>query len=67
VLAAAVMALVGHLLGPADPRAALAAAKVGARVPERLDVDTVIVYLAWPVGVLAGALVILLGRDRTPA
>ena len=61
VLAAAVMALTGHLLGPGDPGAALAAAKVGARVPERLGVDAFTVYLAWPVAVLAGALVVLLG------
>jgi hypothetical protein len=75
VLAAAVMALVGHLLGPGDPRAALRAAKVGAHVPQRLDVglrpvrpfgtylrDTAAVYLSWPVGALTGALFVLLGR-----
>ena len=61
VLAAVAMALTGRLLGPGDPGAALAAAKVGARVPERLDVDAFTVYLAWPVAVLAGALVVLLG------
>lgn len=72
--AAVVMAVTGHLLGPDDPQVALATAEVGARVPESLDVgmravrpfgaylrDTVSVYLAWPVGVLAGALVVLLG------
>ena len=63
VLAAVAMALTGHLLGPGDPGAALAAAKVGARVPERLDVDAFTVYLAWPVAVLAGALVVLLGTS----
>ena len=61
VLAAVAMALTGHLLGPGDPGAALAAARVGARVPERLAVDAFTVYLAWPVSVLAGALVVLLG------
>jgi len=61
-VAAGVMALVGHLLGPGSTQAALAAAQVGAKVPERLDVDAFIVYLAWPVGVLAGALFVLLGR-----
>jgi uncharacterized membrane protein YeaQ/YmgE (transglycosylase-associated protein family) len=60
VLAAVVMEQTGHLLGPGDPGSALAAAKVGARVPERLDVDAFTVYLAWPVSVLAGALVVLL-------
>jgi hypothetical protein len=81
LLAAFVMALVGHLLGPGDPRAALRAAQVGAHVSQRLDVglrpvwpigpylrDTATVYLAWPVGALAGALFVLLGRapDRRP-
>lgn len=60
VLAAAVMALTGHLLGPDDPGAALSAAKVGGRVPIRLGVDAFTVYLVWPVAVLAGALVVLL-------
>jgi hypothetical protein len=75
VLAAVVMAVVGHLLGPGDPRAALRAAKVGAHVPQRLDIglrpvrplgpylrETAAVYLSWPVGALAGALFALLGR-----
>ena len=75
VLAAVLMALVGHRLGPGDPRAALRAAKVGAHVPQRLDVglrpvrpvgpylrDTAPVYLVWPAAALAGALFVLLGR-----
>jgi hypothetical protein len=65
-VAAVVMLLVGHLLGPGTPRAALAAAKVGSKVPERLDVDSFIVYLVWPVGALAGALFVLLGRAPEP-
>ena len=59
-LAAAVMALTGHLLGPGDPTTALREAKVGAQVPLRLEVDTFSVYLVWPIAVLAGALVVLL-------
>ena len=59
-IAAAVMALTGHLLGPGDPATALREAKVGAQVPLRLEVDTFSVYLVWPVAVLAGALVVLL-------
>ena len=66
-LAAAAMLLVGHLLGPGDPKAALEAAKVGAKVPQSLDVDSFIVYLSWPVGVLFGALFVLLGRGREHA
>ncbi len=82
VLAAAAMALTGHLLGPGDPQTALAAAKAGARVPDSLHVgtrpvwpltaylqDTAPIYLSWPVGVLAGTLLVLVGRgpegDRT--
>jgi hypothetical protein len=68
VLAAAAMELTGHLLGPGDPGAALAAARLGGRVPERLDVDTFTVYLAWPISVLAGALLVLLNvTPRTPS
>ncbi len=77
VVAAVAMALVGHLLGPPDPKGALAVAKVGATVPEALDVgmgpvwpltdylkDTLAVYLAWPVGVLVGVLLVLVGTGR---
>lgn len=63
-VAAAAMAGAGLLLGPDDAQAALAAARVGSRVPEQLDVDTVLVYLSWPVGVLSGALFTLLGRGE---
>ena len=59
-LAAAVMALTGYLLGPGDPATALREARLGAQVPLRLGVDTLSVYLVWPVAVLAGALVVLL-------
>jgi hypothetical protein len=75
VLAAVAMAVVGHVLGPPDPQHALAAAKVGATVPEALDVgtvpvwpltdylqDTLAVYLTWPVGVLLGVLLVIVGR-----
>ena len=74
LVAAVLMAVVGHLLGPADPRDALAAAKVGTKVPESLSLgvlpltpvgsylkETAMFYLAWPVGALAGCLAVLLG------
>ncbi|MGA8210285.1 MAG: hypothetical protein WB441_16640 [Nocardioidaceae bacterium] len=61
-VAAAACAGVGHLLGPGDPGPLLSAAPVGTRVPERLDVDTFVVYLSWPLGVLVGTLAVLLGR-----
>jgi hypothetical protein len=70
-LAAVVAATVGHLLGPGSTSQALAAAKVGGKVAERLDVgtgahtglgwDTLPFYLSWPVGAVLGAVVVLLG------
>ena len=66
VVAASVMALVGHLLGPHSTGAALRSATVGARVAEPLRVDVVLVYLSWPVGVLAGSLFVLLGGAPVP-
>jgi hypothetical protein len=80
-LAAAVVVLLGHLLGPGDPGAALRAVGVGAKVPERLDVGPQLpgqpheadlpAYLSWPIGALAGAMFVLLGRaparDPRPA
>jgi hypothetical protein len=68
-LAAAAMAVTGHLLGPGDTSVALAAAKVGDKVAEPLDVDAFAVYLTWPVSVLIGAGVVLLGRavEQVPA
>jgi hypothetical protein len=64
VLAAVAMALTGHLLGPGDPAAALRDVAVGGRVPEPLGVDARAAYLAWPLAVLLGAVVVLL--DLTP-
>jgi hypothetical protein len=66
VLAAAVMALTGHLLGPGDPQARLAAAKAGAHVPVQLAVTAKTAYLAWPIGVLAGALLVLWSKPLEP-
>jgi len=57
--AAAVMALVGNLLGPQDADAALAAAEAGARVPAELEVRAGVVYLVWPICTLVGALIVL--------
>lgn len=66
-LAAAVMAVVGHLLGPPDPKAALAAAKVGAKVPVDLSVTAKATYLMWPVSVLFGSLMVLWSPPRDTA
>ena len=58
-LAAAVMSLTGHLLGPGDPDAALAAARAGTQVPVPLEVTAAAGYLVWPIAALVGALVVL--------
>jgi hypothetical protein len=63
-LAAAVMAVVGHLLGPPDPSTVLAAAAAGARVPVDLTVTGWPTYLCWPVGVLVGSLMVLWSAPR---
>jgi hypothetical protein len=75
LVAAVLMAVTGHLLGPPDPRHALATAKVGTKVPESLSLgvrpvspfgpylkDTVMFYLAWPIGALFGSLSVMLLR-----
>ncbi|MGN6132346.1 MAG: hypothetical protein ACTHOK_18560 [Nocardioidaceae bacterium] len=64
--AAAVMAYVGHLLGPPDPNAVLAAGKVGAHAAVQLGVAAWTAYLAWPIGVLAGALLVLWSKPLEP-
>ncbi len=74
LLAAAVMALVGHLLGPPSPASVLATAKVGTRAAESLDVGVgrdaghlnlanLPVLLGWPVGAVLGTLLALLLRS----
>src|SRR4051812_29298038 len=62
VVAALLMGLVGHALGPGDPQAVLATARIGTKVPDQLHVEAHAAYLAWPVSVLVGALLILWGR-----
>lgn len=63
-IAAAVMAVTGHLLGPGDPDAALAAAAPGAHVPVPLTVHAKAGYLVWPIASLVGALVVLWSPPR---
>ncbi len=59
VVAAAAMLWTGRVLGPADPQTVLRTAPPGALVPVQLDVASWTAYLAWPVGLLVGALVVL--------
>lgn len=66
-IAAAVMAVTGYLLGPGDPDAALAAAKVGEQVGVQLEVTARAAYLVWPISALIGGLIVLWSspsRDR---
>jgi hypothetical protein len=64
VVAAAVMALVGHLLGPGNPDAALAAVHAGQHVPDQISVAGWATYLVWPIGVLVGSLGVLWSSPR---
>jgi hypothetical protein len=64
--AAALMAVVGRLLGPGDPDPVLDAADIGARVPEQLMVTADAAYFAWPIAVLLGALVVLWSAPNDP-
>lgn len=66
IVATAVMALVGRVLGPADPASLVAAAGVGDRVPMQLAVTASVAYLVWPVAVLAGTLFVLWSPPTEP-
>jgi hypothetical protein len=65
-LAAAVMTLVGHALGPADPHQVLATASPGQMAPLELTVTAKASYLTWPVAVLLGSLMVLWSSPRAP-
>lgn len=65
-LAAAVMAMAGHALGPGDPGGAIEGAARGSLVPLELVVTARASYLMWPVAVLFGALMVLWSAPRLP-
>jgi hypothetical protein len=65
-LAAAVMATVGHALGPDHPDVALAGVARGQSVPVELVVTATAGYLMWPVAVLIGALMVLWSSTGVP-
>lgn len=58
-VAAWLMVSVGSALGPADTDAALDAAREGDTVPVELTVSAASFYLMWPIGALAGSLMVL--------
>lgn len=58
-IGAATTALVGGLLGPDDPRVALASAARGEGVAVALQLSADVAYLVWPIAALAGALMVL--------
>jgi len=66
-VAAAVMAMTGHLLGPGDTTAALAVAREGVKVPAPLEVTAKASYLVWPISVLFGSLIVLWTPSRDTA
>lgn len=66
MLAAGVMAGVGWLLGPEPPELALRGQPRGATAPAQLVVDALPVYLLWPIGALAGALMVLWSSPGVP-
>ncbi|MGZ4437080.1 MAG: hypothetical protein ACXVW6_05545 [Nocardioidaceae bacterium] len=66
VLAAALSAVVGRVLGPGDPNVALATAARGTQVPVPLEVTAHVAYLVWPIAALAGALLVLWSKPLEP-
>jgi hypothetical protein len=64
VVAAGAMAVVGRVLGPADPEQVLSSTPLGARVPTQLVVTVDAAYLLWPITVLIGALMVLWSTPR---
>lgn len=63
-IAATVMTVTGQMLGPGNPDAALAAAKVGEQVGVQLEVTARATYLVWPISVLIGGLMVLWSPSR---
>lgn len=67
VLAAAVMTLLGRVLGPPDPATVAATAAVGDRVAAQLEVSARAAYLVWPIATFAGALMVLWSPSSDPS
>ena len=63
-LAATLMVVIGHALGPGDPNAALSTAAIGQHVPDQIRVAAWATYLVWPMGALVGALGVLWSSSR---
>ncbi len=65
-VAVGAMVLVGAAFSPADPATLVADHAVGDRLPGSMQVTGWTPYLAWPVGALAGYLVLLLSLPSRP-
>lgn len=63
-VAAWLSARLGTWWGPADPNQVLAHAKVGATADAQVKLDASAAYLAWPIGALIGATVVLWSSSR---
>jgi hypothetical protein len=61
LVAAWVSATVGTRLGPEDPNRVLAQAENGASAPDVVRVSADGAYAMWPIGAMAGALIVLWG------
>lgn len=58
-----VMLQTGLALGPPDPDATIRSAKVGAKIPVRLDPTTTGIYVTWSVCALLGAIGVIWGTN----
>jgi hypothetical protein len=63
-LAAAIMGIVGFLIGPDAPETVLGGLAEGGTAPYRLVVHSWAAYLVWPIASLAGMLLLLLFRPE---
>ncbi len=65
-LGLAVMTLLGESLSPADPASLIASHQVGDKLPGHLHVAGWTPYLAWPVGALAGYVLLMVALPVGP-
>jgi hypothetical protein len=67
LLAAAVSSWVGTATGPESAELVLADAELGATAPDQVQVTAEAAYLAWPLGAVAGAVIVLWGPWGAPS
>lgn len=67
VVAGVLMTVIGLAQSPSDPQAKVDEVKIGTELPGHLEVTGWTPYLAWPVGVLLGYLVVMLALNSRAA